>query len=83
MALLREGIHGTEPLPERPLAEEVRDVQAARRRLAASDARDGSDLTVADVLATAYAEHVVEDASAEAWSAKLERADAELQHSDA
>src|SRR3954469_3135837 len=28
MALLRDGVHGTEPFPERPLAEEVRDVQA-------------------------------------------------------
>jgi hypothetical protein len=59
MALLREGAAG-EPLPERPLADEVRDVQATRRRLAAADAR-ASDLSVEDVLATAYAEHVLDE----------------------
>ncbi len=59
MALLREGIHGTEPLPERPLGEEVRDVQSSRRRLAAAEAEQNSDLSVQDVLATAYAEHVI------------------------
>jgi hypothetical protein len=58
MALLREGISGAEPLPERPLAEEVRDVQATRRRLAAADAHQTSDLSVEEVLATAYVEHV-------------------------
>jgi hypothetical protein len=60
MALLREGITG-EPLPERPLSEEVRDVQATRRRLAAADARATSEISVEDVLATAYAEHVREE----------------------
>jgi hypothetical protein len=60
MALLREGITG-EPLPERPLSEEVRDVQATRRRLAAEDARETSEISVEDVLATAYAEHVREE----------------------
>jgi hypothetical protein len=60
MALLREGVAG-DPLPERPLAEEVRDVQAARRRLAAADARETSDLSIEDVLASAYAEHVLEE----------------------
>jgi hypothetical protein len=60
MALLREGITG-EPLPERPLSEEVRDVQATRRRLAADDARETSEISVEDVLATAYAEHVREE----------------------
>jgi len=88
MALLREGIHGAEPIPERPLAEEVRDVQATRRRLAAADARETSGLSVGDVLATAYAEHAHDEDrlpepaapdSAEAWSAELDRADAELQ----
>jgi uncharacterized protein YheU (UPF0270 family) len=59
MALLREGTIG-EPLPERPLSEEVRDVQATRRRLAADDARETSEISVEDVLATAYAEHVRE-----------------------
>jgi hypothetical protein len=57
MALLREGVTG-EPLPERPLAEEVRDVKATRRRLAAKEARETADLSVPDVLAAAYAEHV-------------------------
>jgi hypothetical protein len=57
LALLREGVVG-ESLPERPLAEEVRDVQATRRRLAAADAEEASDLSVQDVLATAYMEHV-------------------------
>jgi hypothetical protein len=88
MALLREGVHGSEPIPERPLAEEVRDVQATRRRLAAADARETSGLSVGDVLATAYAEHAHDEDrlpepaapdSAEAWSAELDRADAELQ----
>ena len=60
MALIREGTGG-EPLPERPLAEEVRDVQATRRRLAAAAARDTSEISVEDVLATAHAEHVLED----------------------
>jgi hypothetical protein len=81
MALLREGAAG-EVLPERPLGEEVRDVQATRRRLAAAEARETSDLSVEDVLATTYAEHVIEEASTEAWSAKLERADSELQRTD-
>jgi hypothetical protein len=87
MALLREGVDG-EQLPERPLAEEVRDVQATRRRLAAAEAEEAADLSVEDVLVTAYAEHahaanqLPEPAapdSAEAWSAELERAEAELQ----
>ena len=60
MALLREGITG-EPLPERPLSEEVRDIQATRRRLAAADAFETSEISVEDVLATAYAEHVREE----------------------
>ena len=61
LALLREGIHGTESLPERPLAEEVRDVQSSRRRLAEAEAEKASDLSVQDVLATAYAEHVIDE----------------------
>jgi hypothetical protein len=64
MALLREGVSG-EPLPERPLREEVRDVQASRRRLAAAAARETSDPSVEEVLATAYAEHVLEEDRAE------------------
>jgi hypothetical protein len=68
MALLREGVAGSEPLPERPLTEEVRDVQATRRRLAAAEAQETSDLSVEDVLATAYAEHVREEDEQEALS---------------
>jgi hypothetical protein len=82
MALLREGIHGGEPLPERPLAEEVRDVQASRRRLAAEEAREAAEISVEDVLATTYAKHVLDEASTEAWTHKLEAAEAQLQHSD-
>jgi hypothetical protein len=87
MALLREGVHG-ESLPERPLAEEVREVQAARRRLAAAEAKEAADLSVEDVLVAAYTarahapnqlpEPAVPD-SADAWSAELDRAEAELQ----
>ena len=89
MSLLREGAHG-EQVPERPLAEEVREVKATRRRLAAAEAQEASEVSVEDVLATAYAEHahdvdfLPEPAapdSAEAWSAELERADAELHRS--
>jgi hypothetical protein len=61
LALLREGVHGAEPVPERPLAEEVRDVQTSRRRLAAAEAEETSEISVEDVLATAYAEHVHEE----------------------
>ena len=56
IGLLRDGT-AADPLPDRPLTEEVRDVQASRRRLAAAEARESSDLPVEDVLATAYAEH--------------------------
>src|SRR5215207_5448044 len=90
MALLREGITG-EPLPARPLGEEVRDVQATRRRLAATEARETSNLSVEEVLATVHAEHVdAEDErdgripqSADDWSAEMERASAELDRADA
>jgi hypothetical protein len=84
MALLREGIHG-EPLPERPLAEEVRDVQATRRRLAAAEAEaeESSGLSVDDVLTPGQAEHAPDGEptpdSPEAWSAELDRAEANLQ----
>jgi hypothetical protein len=87
MSLLREGVGG-ELLPERPLAEEVREIQATRRRLAAAAAEEASDLSVDDVLVTAYTEHAHDEVrlpepatpdSAEAWSAELDRAEAELQ----
>jgi hypothetical protein len=81
ISLLRDGAAGAEPMPERPLAQEVRDVKATRRRLAAAEANEASDLPVRDVLATAYAEHAEPD-SAEAWSAELERAEAGLQPAD-
>jgi uncharacterized protein YheU (UPF0270 family) len=82
MALLREGTSTGDLFPDRPLAEEVRDVQASRRRLAEVDARE-SDHSIQDVLATAYAEHALatdevpepEADSADAWSAVLESAD--------
>ena len=61
LALLREGIHGGEPLPERPLREEVRDVQASRRQRAVVEAYETSEVSVEDVLATAYAEHTHEE----------------------
>jgi hypothetical protein len=86
-ALVREGVGG-ETLPERPLAEEVRDVKASRRRLAAAEAQESSDLSVEDVLVTAYEEHAHAEErlpepatpdSAEGWSAELERAEAQLQ----
>jgi hypothetical protein len=67
MALLREGVSGGELLLERPLAEEVHDVQATRRRLAAAEAHEAFDLSVEDVLATASAEHAL----ARAWAADL------------
>jgi len=61
LALLREGISGADAIPERPLAEEVRDVQSSRRRRAAAEAEEVSEVSVEDVLATAYAEHVHEE----------------------
>jgi hypothetical protein len=60
IALIREGGAG-EQLPERPLVEEVRNIQAARRRLAAAEASEVSGIAVEDVLATALAEHELED----------------------
>jgi hypothetical protein len=89
MSLLREGVSG-ESISERPLADEVRDIQATRRRLAAAEAQEASDLSVDDVLVTAYAGHAhteerlpepAEPNSTEAWSAELERAEADLQRS--
>jgi hypothetical protein len=72
MSLVSDGIErGTEIHPDRPLAEEVREVKAARRRLAETDAHEGSDVTVADVLATTYSEHAPNPPATEA-----ERADA-------
>ena len=56
MGLTREGARpGEEPLPERPLAEEVREVQATRRQLAESEAQEEAEESVEDVLARTYA----------------------------
>src|SRR3954454_8602645 len=49
MSLIRDGIElDTETDPDRPLAEEVREVKATRRRLAEADAHDGADVSVED-----------------------------------
>ena len=78
MSLVHDGLElGTEIDPDRPLAEEVREVKATRRRLAETDAREGSDVSVQDVLDTAYREHSPAGDSAEAWASELERADSE------
>jgi hypothetical protein len=80
MSLVRDGIEpGPETHPDRPLAEEVRDVQATRRRLAEADAREGADVSVEDVLSTAYGEHSPPADSARGSAAELERNDAEAE----
>jgi hypothetical protein len=84
MSLVRDGLDlDTETHPDRPLAEEVREVQATRRRLAEADARDGSDLSVEDVLSTTYGEHSPAKDSTEAWAQELDRSDAEAERADA
>ncbi|HEY6637266.1 MAG TPA: hypothetical protein VIZ61_06245 [Solirubrobacterales bacterium] len=84
MSLVRDGLDlDTGTHPDRPLAEEVREVQATRRRLAEADARDGRDVSVEDVLTTTYGEHSPGEDSAEAWAEALERADAEADPADA
>src|SRR3954471_8550097 len=83
MSLIRDGIElDTETHPDRPLREEVRDVQATRRRLAEADAREGSDVSVQDVLATPYEEHSPSEAPADHGAAELERADARTGRTD-
>ena len=83
MSLLRDGMElDPETHPDRPLAEEVRDVQETRRRLAEADARDSSAVSVEDVLSTAYGEHSPAEDSADAWATELERADVELERGD-
>jgi len=60
-ALIREGVAPPQAgddaswVAERPLAQEVRDVQASRRRLAEAEAHDASDVTLEDLLAGTYA----------------------------
>jgi hypothetical protein len=78
MSLIRDGIElGTETHPDRPLAEEVREVQATRRRLAEADAHDTADVSPEDVLTTAYGEHSAAEDSTDSWADTLERANAE------
>ncbi len=61
VALIREGVappqagDGASWAAERPLAQEVRDVQASRRRLAEAEAHDTSEVTIEDILAGTYA----------------------------
>jgi hypothetical protein len=58
MSLVHDGMElGTDAPPDRPLAEEVREVQATRRRLAETDAREANDVSLRDVLTTTYSEH--------------------------
>jgi hypothetical protein len=77
MSLFRDGLElDTEIHPDRPLAEEVREVQATRRRLAEADAHGGSDVSVEDVLTTAYGEHSPREDTTDATATELERADA-------
>jgi hypothetical protein len=84
MSLIRDGIElDAETNPDRPLVEEVRDVQAARRRLAEADAHDATDVSVEDVLTTAYGEHSPSQDTADSWAAELDRADAAADRPDA
>jgi hypothetical protein len=69
MSLVRDGIElDAEPNPDRPLSEEVREVKAARRRLAEAEARDGSDVSVEDVLTSTYTEHSPTEDSTGQWA---------------
>ena len=91
MGLAMDGGAPGDTEPERSLAEEVRDVQASRRALAAAEAAEGVDEKVEDVLARTYAAaeerraeqaaHQLHDTdeleSAEEWADALERADAQ------
>jgi hypothetical protein len=60
-ALIREGVAPPQPgdaatwAAETPLAQEVREVQATRRRLAAAEANEDSEVTIEDLLAGTYA----------------------------
>jgi hypothetical protein len=84
MSLVRDGLDlDTETHPDRPLTEEVREVKAARRRLAEADAHEATDVSVQDVLTTAYGEHSPAEDTAEAWAEELERAAAEAERADA
>jgi hypothetical protein len=84
MSLIRDGFeYDTPTAPDRPLAEEVREVQATRRRLAEVDARETTDVPLEDVLTAAYAEHSPAADSAESWADALDRADTAVERTDA
>ena len=59
VSLIRDGVAPPEPShtpwAERSLAEEVREVQATRRRLAEAEAADGAEVTIEELLADTYA----------------------------
>jgi hypothetical protein len=55
IGLTQEGPAPVDGSPERPLAEEVREVKATRRRLAEAEAQGGAEDTLHDVLARTYA----------------------------
>jgi hypothetical protein len=93
VALTREGTAPfADGVPASPLAQEVREVKATRRRLAEAEAQDSAEDSLHDVLARTYAEaeerrsetralEVLDGEreldSADAWSAELDRADTE------
>ena len=65
VSLIREGVappfdEGTSPWAERPLADEVRDIKASRRRLAEDAARGDADVTIEDLLAAELMDHGVD-----------------------
>jgi hypothetical protein len=65
VSLIREGVappfdDPISPWAERPLADEIRDVQATRRRLAEADAREQDGVTVEDLLAAELLDHGVD-----------------------
>ena len=69
MSLVRDGIElDTETNPDRPLSQEVREIKAARRRLAEAEARDGSDVSLEDVLTSIYTEHSPTEDSSGQWT---------------
>jgi hypothetical protein len=69
MSLVREGVElDAETHPDRPLSEEVREVKAARRRLAEAEARDGPDVSLEDVLTSTYTEHSPTEDSTGQWA---------------
>ena len=73
LALARDGVAPPETIESgwsaRSLAEEVRDVQATRRRLAESEAHEDTGITIEELFAEA-------EASAERGALSPERADA-------